>query len=172
MVSVLRLAFCLLLAISHQLSAISLAQPRQNIPPPDLSPEVFRIAKTLRCPVCRGESAGESNSGIAQEMRKIIAEQLAAGKSEAEIQQFFVARYGDWILYSPPKRGATLWVWLSPLFGLGLLGLGLWRYQAATKQRGATLSDVSEEELAQAEAELDRAGNREPGKQGSGPREP
>ena len=148
------LAYCVLLAISYQLSAISYAQPRQNVPPPDLSPEVFRIAKSLRCPVCQGESAGESNSGIAQEMRKIIAEQLSAGKSEAEIQQFFVARYGDWILYSPPKRGLTLWVWLSPLIGVGLLGFGLWRYQTITKQRAATTSDVSDAEIERLEREI------------------
>lgn len=153
----MRFAFCILLiAIGYQLSAISMAQPRQNVPPPDLSPEVFRIAKSIRCPVCQGESAGESNSGIAQEMRKIIAEQLAAGKSEAQIQQFFVDRYGDWILYSPPRRGLTLWVWLSPVLAIGLLGFGLWRYQAMTKKRAAMTTDVSEEELARAEAELNR----------------
>jgi cytochrome c-type biogenesis protein CcmH len=156
MAGVLRFALCLLLAIGYQLSVIGLAQPRQNIPPPDLSPEVFRIAKGIRCPVCQGESAGESNSGIAQEMRKIIAEQLAAGKSEAQIQQFFVERYGEWILYSPPKKGLTLWVWLSPLLGVGLLGFGLWRYQAMTQKRAAITADVSEEELARAEAELNK----------------
>lgn len=132
------------------------AQPAPTTPPPDLSPEVFRIARGLRCPVCQGESAGESNSGVATEMRRIIAEQLAQGKSEAEIRAFFVARYGDWILYEPPKRGATLWVWLSPLIGLGLLGFALWRYQAVTKARAktASLGDVSEEEIARLEAQL------------------
>jgi cytochrome c-type biogenesis protein CcmH len=157
MKGVLQIAYGLLLvAICHQLSAIGFAQPRQNVPPPDLSPEVFRVAKTIRCPVCQGESAGESNSGIAQEMRKIIAEQLAAGKSEAEIRQFFVQRYGDWILYSPPKRGLTLWVWLSPLIGIGLLGFGLWRYQAMTKQRAATTADVSDAEIERLEQEIQK----------------
>ncbi len=142
-----------LLGLLLALGLSALAQPPSATPPPDLSPEVFRIAKGLRCPVCQGESASESNSGVAQEMRRLIAEQLAQGKSEAEIRQFFVERYGPWILYEPPKQGLTLWVWLSPLIGLALLAYGLWRYLAATRAR-AVQSDVSEEEIARLEAEL------------------
>ncbi|MGC8876307.1 cytochrome c-type biogenesis protein [Thermus sp.] len=100
----------------------------QEAPPPDLSPEVFRIARELRCPVCQGESAAESNSGVAVEMRRIIAEMLKEGKTEEEIKAFFVERYGDWILYAPPRRGVTLWVWVLPFLGLILLGLGLFAY--------------------------------------------
>ena len=143
------------LALGLWLWALSLAQPTPNTPPPDFSPRVFEIAGELRCPVCQGESAAESNAGIAVEMRRIIAEQLAQGKTEAEIRQFFVERYGDWILYEPPARGLTLWVWLSPLIGLGLLGYGLWRYLARVRARvQAPIADVSEEEIARLEAEL------------------
>ncbi|RDI96009.1 cytochrome c-type biogenesis protein CcmH [Meiothermus sp. QL-1] len=134
-----------------------LAQPAPNTPPPDFPPQVFEIARELRCPVCQGESAAESNAGIALEMRRIIAEKLAQGESPAEIKQFFVERYGDWILYNPPARGATLWVWLSPLVGLLLLGYGLWRYQAQVRARAEqTALQVPEEEIARLEAELDR----------------
>lgn len=100
----------------------------QEGPPPDLSPEVFRIARELRCPVCQGESAAESNSGVAQEMRRLIAEMLKEGKTKEEIKAFFVERYGEWILYAPPRRGVTLWVWVLPFLGLLLLGLGLSAY--------------------------------------------
>ncbi len=104
------------------------AQEKPASPPPDLSPEVFAIARELRCPVCQGESAAESNSGVAVEMRRIIAEMLQEGKTEEEIKAFFVDRYGEWILYEPPRRGVTLWVWVLPLLGLLLLGLGLSAY--------------------------------------------
>ncbi|APD08815.1 MULTISPECIES: cytochrome c-type biogenesis protein [Thermus] len=97
-------------------------------PPPDLSPEVFRIARELRCPVCQGESAAESNSGVAVEMRRLIAEMLQEGKTEEEIKAFFVDRYGEWILYEPPRRGVTLWAWVLPGLALLLLGLGLFAY--------------------------------------------
>jgi cytochrome c-type biogenesis protein CcmH len=150
-----------LLVIGCWLLASVLAQPTPNTPPPDFSPRVFEIARELRCPVCQGESAAESNAGIAVEMRRIIAEQLAQGKSEAEIRAFFVERYGDWILYEPPARGLTLWVWLSPLLGLGLLGFGLWRYLVRVKARAhSTISDVSEEEIARLESELNRTPER------------
>jgi cytochrome c-type biogenesis protein CcmH len=151
---VLHIAYCvLLLAIGCPLSAIGLAQ--NAAPPPDLSSRVFDIARELRCPVCQGESAAESNADISVEMRRIIAEQLAQGKSSEQIKAYFVQRYGDWILYDPPRRGATLWVWLSPVLGLIALGLVLWRYQAIVKQRARTVSgDVSDEEIARLEAQL------------------
>ncbi len=110
------------------LLALFLPALAQEGPPPDLSPEVFAIARELRCPVCQGESAAESNAGVAVEMRRLIAEMLQEGKTEAEIKAFFVDRYGEWILYEPPRKGLTLWVWLLPLAGLLLLGAGLFAY--------------------------------------------
>ncbi|AEG33814.1 cytochrome c-type biogenesis protein [Thermus thermophilus] len=110
------------------LMAFLLPALAQEAPPPDLPPEVFRIARELRCPVCQGESAAESNSGVAVEMRRLIAEMLQEGKTEEEIKAFFVERYGEWILYAPPRRGVTLWVWVLPVLGLLLLGLGLFAY--------------------------------------------
>lgn len=145
----------LLLAIGYSLPAFSFAQ--DAAPPPDLSSRVFDIARELRCPVCQGESAAESNADISVEMRRIIAEQLAQGKSEAEIKAYFVQRYGNWILYEPPRRGATLWVWFLPLIGMLGLGLLLWRYQNSVKQRVRTApAEVSEEEIARLEAELNK----------------
>ncbi|KIX84475.1 cytochrome c-type biogenesis protein [Thermus filiformis] len=130
------------------LSLFSLALAQEG-PPPDLSPEVFRIARALRCPVCQGESAAESNSGVAQEMRRLIAEMLKEGKSEAEIKSFFVDRYGEWILYEPPRRGVTLWVWVLPFLALALLGAGVFRYFRRPKV------ELDPEALKRLEAELE-----------------
>jgi cytochrome c-type biogenesis protein CcmH len=127
----------------------SLGLAQSQTPAADFSAEVFALANQLRCPVCQGESAGESNASIALEMRRIIAEQLAAGKTPAQVRQFFVDRYGDWILYAPPRRGLNLWVWLSPIIGLGLLGLALYNYQNRIRKHS-----VSEEDLARLESEL------------------
>ena len=132
------------------------AQTVGNEPPPDLSPQVFEIAKKLRCPVCRGESAAESSAGVTEEMRRQIAEMLAEGKSEDEIIQYFVDRYTEWILYEPPKRGLGLVVWLAPVLGLGLFGLGLFGYLKAAARRAAESEAVSDDELARVEAELGR----------------
>ncbi|MDM7324184.1 MAG: cytochrome c-type biogenesis protein CcmH [Thermus sp.] len=123
------------------------AQEGLTSPPPDLSPEVFAIARELRCPVCQGESAAESNSGVAVEMRRIIAEMLGAGKSKEEIEAFFVERYGEWILYEPPKRGVTLWVWVLPVVGLILLGFGLFAYFRPKKPLPPDLLEEAERRL-------------------------
>jgi cytochrome c-type biogenesis protein CcmH len=90
----------------------------------ELNREVFEIARELRCPTCRAEGVAESSAPISIEMRNIIAEQLEQGKSRAEILAFFQARYGDWILLEPPRRGLHLIVWIMPI-AIGLLSLGI-----------------------------------------------
>jgi len=133
---------------------LALAQTPTGEPPPDLSPEVFRIASQLRCPVCQGESAAESNAGVSQEMRRQIAEMLKEGKSEEAIREYFVKRYGEWILYAPPKKGINWLLWLAPVIGVGAIGLGLWRYLAEARRREAELA-LSEEELKALERRLE-----------------
>ncbi len=88
----------------------------------ELEQKVFQIARQLRCPVCRAESAADSNATTSIEFRNIIQEQLLAGKNEVEILTFFRERYGDWILLQPPKRGLHLVVWLMPIM-VGVIAL-------------------------------------------------
>lgn len=88
-----------------------------------VAPRVFEIANKLRCPVCTGESVGQSASPTSVQMRELIAQKLAAGESEAQILDYFVTRYGEWILLEPPRHGIYLVVWLLPVMaGLGILG--------------------------------------------------
>lgn len=84
-----------------------------------LAPEVFDIARELRCPVCVAESVADSNADISIQMRETIARLLEEGRSRDEIYAFFEERYGDWIFLAPPKRGATLLVWLLPVIAAG-----------------------------------------------------
>ena len=88
-------------------------------------------------------------------MRRQIAEMLKEGKSEDEIIQYFVDRYTNWILYEPPKKGLGLVVWLAPVLGLLIFGLGLYAYMRATAQREAAMADVDDAEIARVEAELE-----------------
>lgn len=80
----------------------------------EIERRVFEIARGLRCPVCISESVADSDAAISIEMRELIQEQLAAGRSDAEIYAFFQERYGDWILLNPPRRGLHLVVWIVP----------------------------------------------------------
>lgn len=88
---------------------------------------VRRVAMQLQCPVCEGQTAADSPSGLAKDMRALIRTRLAAGVGDQQILDEFVASYGDSILTEPPKRGISLGVWLGPAIGvlLGVVVLGL-----------------------------------------------
>lgn len=92
--------------------------------------DVRRVASQLRCVVCDHQSVAESNAELATQMRAVIREQQAAGRTDREIIQFFVERYGDTILYAPPRRGFSLLAWWVPVIVLlvGAAGaVGFWR---------------------------------------------
>lgn len=72
------------------------------------------LSAQLRCPVCQGLSVRDSPSEVARTMRARVHDLVAAGRSDEEVRAFFVARYGEWILLSPPRRGIGLAVWVLP----------------------------------------------------------
>jgi cytochrome c-type biogenesis protein CcmH len=80
-----------------------------------LDQRVHDVASQLKCPVCQGESVADSPSTISQQMRGVIRQQLQQGQSEQQIIQYFVSRYGDTILWSPPKQGFTILAWIVPI---------------------------------------------------------
>jgi cytochrome c-type biogenesis protein CcmH len=114
---------CALLLAAMVPAPVVVAQ--ETAPPPVGEDPAFdararATAAQLRCPVCLGNSIQDSPSELAQDMRQLVREQLAAGKSEAEIKEYFVARYGEWVLLNPTAEGFNLVVWLLP--GVLLVG--------------------------------------------------
>ena len=77
----------------------------------------------LRCVVCAGQSIAESNAELAQDMRAQVDRLILAGQSDAEIRSWFVERYGDAVLMTPPLNALTLGLWFGPvlIFVLGLV---------------------------------------------------
>jgi cytochrome c-type biogenesis protein CcmH len=109
---------------------------------PDIDEQTQNIAKELRCVVCQNLSVADSPSEMAQQMRGVVREQLEAGKTPQEVKDFFVSKYGDWVLLAPKTRGFSLLLWLLPFVVLALgIALALWlvRRWSATK----TKSDAS-----------------------------
>jgi cytochrome c-type biogenesis protein CcmH len=91
------------------------------IPPAQVDEQtVHDVASQLRCVVCQSLSVADSPSETANQMRGIIRERLAAGDSPEQVRAYFVTKYGDWILLSPPRSGFTLLVWVVPFVGLAL----------------------------------------------------
>ena len=72
------------------------------------------LAEQLRCLVCQNQSIAESNAELAVDLRREINEQIRAGRSDGDIVDFMVARYGDFVLYRPPVKPHTLLLWFGP----------------------------------------------------------
>ncbi|HEV2054056.1 MAG TPA: cytochrome c-type biogenesis protein [Methylomirabilota bacterium] len=119
------------------------------------------VATQLRCVVCQTVSVADSPSETANQMRAIIRERLAAGDSPAQVLAYFVERYGDWILLSPPKSGFTLLVWVVPFVGLGiglvLVAITVRRWSRAPQAAGPSQLDPAVRERIRREmSETDR----------------
>jgi cytochrome c-type biogenesis protein CcmH len=82
---------------------------------PALEARVRELSAQLRCVVCQGLSIEDSPSELAMEMKSVVREQLAAGKSPDEVKRYFVDKYGEWILLQPKAEGFNLVVYLVPV---------------------------------------------------------
>ncbi len=72
------------------------------------------LQRQLRCLVCQGESIDESQAPLAADLRHLVRQQMADGKSDSQIKDYLVARYGDFILMQPPLQADTYFLWLAP----------------------------------------------------------
>jgi cytochrome c-type biogenesis protein CcmH len=99
-----------------------------------------RLAGELRCPVCQNQSLADSNADLARDLRNEIARQLAAGRTDAEVRDFMVSRYGDFVLYDPPLQAQTWVLWIAPFAMLAAAAGGVaWRSRGARAAgRGGT----------------------------------
>jgi cytochrome c-type biogenesis protein CcmH len=77
-----------------------------------------KIFKNIRCLICQGQSVADSNSEFAQTVKLVVRDQISNGKSEKEIYNFLIEKYGEWIVYKPPFNTNNLILWLLPYFVL------------------------------------------------------
>lgn len=110
------------------LLAVAFAASAADVQEDPLERQMLSIAQELRCTVCQNQPISESEADLARDMRQIIREQLAAGKSRQEIIDYFVARYGDYVLMKPPYEGPGTLVWIGPLLLLGALAVSAFVY--------------------------------------------
>ena len=120
----LRLIAIVGLALTAHLAQADVTEPTRDHPLADPAQEAEARAfmREIRCVVCQSQSIDESDAEIAAQLRNAIREQMAAGKSEDEIRDYLVARYGDFVLQKPPFKAETLALWIGP-FALAAIGL-------------------------------------------------
>lgn len=118
------------------------APQRQGLDPLEAEKEarVMRLGKQLRCAVCQGVSIADSPASMARAQLDKVRELVAEGKSDQEIYDYFVKRYGEWVLLEPTSGGLNSLLWLGPL---ALLGLGLAVIVLQSKRRSATPAPVT-----------------------------
>ncbi|MBI2307170.1 MAG: cytochrome c-type biogenesis protein CcmH [Rhodocyclales bacterium] len=145
----------LVVALCLGVAALS-TQAREAAPlaeDPVVEKRLLAITAELRCLVCQNQTIADSNADLANDFRREIRKLIAEGKSDQEILDFMVARYGDFVRYRPPVKGTTILLWAGPGVLL-LIGLGvLIRY---LRRRNDAIPDgaLTPEELAAAEALL------------------
>ena len=120
-------------------------QPAQAVNPTEilrnnlLEKRARHISKDIRCVVCQNQSIDDSDAPLARDLRVLIRQRLMEGDTDQEVISYLVSRYGDFVLLTPPVKGATLFLWFGPVVFalLGMLGLVLYfRRQKAQIQRG------------------------------------
>ena len=109
---------------------------------PALERRVTNLSHELRCLVCQNQTLADSNAPLAIDLRNQIREQLAAGKSERDVLDFMVARYGDFVLYRPPLKATTLLLWIGPFVFLVVALTLLARYLRRRRIAAPQLSDA------------------------------
>jgi cytochrome c-type biogenesis protein CcmH len=120
---------------------------------PALEQRVIRLTSELRCLVCQNQSLADSHADLAIDLKNQVRSQMQAGKSDAEIREFMVARYGDFVLYRPPLKSTTALLWAGPFLLLAAGGLALGFYLRRRRKRLAE-SELTPEQRARAEALL------------------
>jgi cytochrome c-type biogenesis protein CcmH len=108
-----------------------------------LDARVRALASELRCLVCQNQTLADSNAELAVDLRQQIREQLGRGASEREVVDYLVARYGDFVLYRPPFKPATLLLWLGPFL---LLAAGVALLVRRARRGAAEEPELSEDE--------------------------
>ena len=117
------------------------------------------ISSELRCLVCQNESLAGSQAELAQDLRREIRTMIQTGKSDGEIMDFMVSRYGDFVRYRPPLKGTTLLLWFGPALLLigGLGGLFVFLRRRAGRIEEAPLSAEAQRQAARLLEEKDEA---------------
>jgi cytochrome c-type biogenesis protein CcmH len=140
----LLLAVALLLIVP----AAFAVEPDEMMKDPALEARARALSQTLRCMVCQNESIDESNAPLARDLRLLVRERFRNGDSDAEVREFLVARYGEFILLAPRLTARTILLWSVPILVLLAGGIGVLLTLRNRTPLPAPLSDAEKRRLA------------------------
>lgn len=122
---------------------------------PELEERYQYLSAELRCPKCQNQNIADSNAPISKDLRRLLHQQLEAGASDAEILDYMVARYGEFVRYRPSFTGATAALWVAPVLLLGAAILvALLVLRSRRGERTGSSADLSADEEAQLQTML------------------
>jgi cytochrome c-type biogenesis protein CcmH len=131
-------------------------QPDEIMSDPIKESRARDLSRELRCMVCQNQSIDDSEAPLARDLRLLVRERIAAGDSDAQVIDFLVARYGEFVLLKPLLKSHTLLLWLLPPLALAGGGLALWMHNRR-RSKSAAAEDQSLFKLsADEEARLER----------------
>lgn len=120
----------------------------RDFPNPELRNRYNDLIEELRCLVCQNQSLADSNADLAEDLRDEVYTMLLQGKSNREIVDFLVNRYGDFVLYRPPVNPSTLLLWLGPFLALAVGLIAFWRLARLRRpDQSATLTETEQQRL-------------------------
>jgi cytochrome c-type biogenesis protein CcmH len=132
-------------------SAAYAVQPDEIMSDPAKELRARDLSRELRCMVCQNQSIDDSEAPLARDLRLLVRERIAAGDSDAQVLDFLVARYGEFVLLKPRVEPHTLLLWLLPPLALAGGGVALWingrrRSKSAAADDGSTVKLTADEE--------------------------
>jgi len=137
-----------LLAVLCMAAAEPPPAPDRPLPNAAQEARAERLFQEIRCVVCQHESIADSPAGIAADMRRLVREQIGAGRSDDQVRADLVRRYGDFVLFRPPLKGGTWLLWFGPLLVVLAAGLALWRFSRRSRVDPEPLTPEEEARLA------------------------
>jgi cytochrome c-type biogenesis protein CcmH len=149
------LACVFALALIAGSSAAYAVQPDEIMSDPAKEARARDLSRELRCMVCQNQSIDDSEAPLARDLRLLVRERIAAGDSDAQVLDFLVARYGEFVLLKPRLEPHTYLLWLLPPLALAGGGVALWLHNRR-RMRSAAAEDQSLRQLtAEEEARLE-----------------
>jgi cytochrome c-type biogenesis protein CcmH len=142
--------FLRLLLVPLALLVIAAApDPSDRLPDPAQEARARQLMQEFRCVVCQNESIDDSEADLAQDLRRIVREQVSAGRSDAQVRAFMVDRYGQFVLLKPRFNPGNAALWLTPAALLGLAGLVLCFLRRRDRALEPPLTDEEEAQIAE-----------------------